>query len=227
MFIIVLGGGIDLKGNLPSLVYQRLDKAIEIYQSLTNSMRRQQVRQHQSDQLDKQSGGQNDEVKLVVAGRYSFLYHQLKKFPPTTEAEKMAQYLLEKQIPKNKILLEKKSKDTIGNAYYLKKDILIPHRETRAIIITSNFHRERVKYIFDKIFGLKYHLQFVGVEEKLSSDKKKQVNNRQKELLAKTKQILSPMANGDHNFLKGKLYKIRYYKEKRPDWVINFVAQGK
>lgn len=119
MFIIVLGGGIDLKGNLPSLVYQRLDKAIEIYQS----------------------NKKNNNIKLVVTGKYSFLYHQLKKFPPTTEAEKMAQYLLKKQIPKNKILLEKKSKDTIGNAYYLKKDVFIPHQETRAIIITSNFHR--------------------------------------------------------------------------------------
>lgn len=205
MFIIVLGGGIDLKGNLPSLVYQRLDKAIEIYQS----------------------NKKNNNIKLVVTGKYSFLYHQLKKFPPTTEAEKMAQYLLKKQIPKNKILLEKKSKDTIGNAYYLKKDVFIPHQETRAIIITSNFHRERVKYIFDKIFEPKYHLQFVGVEEKLSPDKKNQVNSRQKELLNKTKQILSLMKPGNHLDLKGKLYKLKYYREKRPKWVINFVAQGK
>lgn len=220
MFIVVLGGGIDLKGNLPSLAYQRLDKAIEIYQSLTNSMRPYRIGQHQSDK-------QNDDVRLVVTGKYSFLYHQLKKYPPTTEAQRMAQYLLEKQVSKNSILLEKKSKDTIGNAYYLKKDVFIPHRETRAIIITSRFHLERVKYIFNKIFGPKYNFQFVGVEEKLPPDKEKRVNDRQRQLLEETKKILFPMKTGDHNFLKEKLYKIKYYKEKRPSWVINFVAQGK
>jgi len=35
------------------------------------------------------------------------------------------------------------------------------------------------------------------------------------------------MKEGDHSFLKGKLYKLKYYKEKRPNWVIKFATEGK
>lgn len=216
MFIIVLGGGIDLKGNLPSLVYQRLNKAIEIYQSLTKSVGLQQIPKPNKNK-----------VKIIVLGKYSFLYHQLKKYPPITEAEKMAEYLLSKNIPKKNILLEKKSKDTIGNAYYLKIKFFLPQKVRSAIIVTSRFHLKRVKYIFKKVFGPNYKLTFIDVEENLPEEKKRQVLLRQEQLLLKTKKILSPMKDGNHLFLKGKLYKLKYYREKRPDWVINFVAQGR
>lgn len=202
MFIIILGGGIDLKGNLPDHVFQRLDKAIELYQK-------------------------NPSAKIIVSGRYSFLYNQLKQYPPITEAERMAQYLIKKGIPKEKIFLERKSKDTIGNAYYLKKNFFLPKKIFSALIITSFFHLPRVKYIFKKIFGPSYNLQFIGVQENLTKNEEKKVIERQKQLLKKTKQILGKMENGDHNFLKGKLYKIKYYREKRPEWVTNFVAKGK
>lgn len=202
MLIVILGGGISLSGKLPQHVYQRLDKAIEIYQK-------------------------SKTAKIVVSGRYSFLFNQLKKYPPTTEAEKMAQYLLKKDIPKNKILLEKKSKDTLGNAYYLKKDIFLSHQEKEAIIITSYFHLKRVKYIFNKVFGPSYKFQYIGVKENLPPEKMRKVLLRQKQLLFTIKQILSPMKPGNHLTLKGKLYKLKYYREKRPKWVIDFVAKGK
>lgn len=201
MFIIILGGGIDLSGDLPPFVYQRLDKSIDLFKRLTNS-------------------------KIVVTGKHSFLYDQLKKYPPTTEAEKMADYLIKKNIPQEKILLEKKSKDTISNAYYLKKDFFIPQKEQNAIIITSHFHLERVRYIFNKIFGPDYHLEFIGLQEQLDPVEEKKVVHHQKDLLIKTKTLLSPMKDGNHHFLDGKFYRIKYYREKRPDWVINFVAQG-
>jgi len=199
MFIVVLGGGIDLKGNLPPHVYQRLDRAIELHQKLPGS-------------------------KIVLTGKYSFLYGAEK--PPATEAEKMCAYLLSKKIPKKNILLEKNSKDTISNAYYLKKNIFLPKRETRAIIITSHFHLQRVKYIFQKIFGPDYRLEFIGLQEHLDESSEKKVVQRQKELLLKTKAVLSKMKEGDHGFLAGKFYRIKYYREKRPHWVTNFVAKG-
>ena len=202
MFIIVLGGGIDLQGKLPPHVYQRLDKAIDLFKRSSN-------------------------CKIVATGKYSFLYDQLKKFPPATEAEKMAAYLLKKNIPKEKILLEKKSKDTISNAYYLKKDFFIPQKEKKGIVITSHFHLARVRYIFNKIFGPDYDLEFIGLQERLAKDEEEKVVLRQKELLIKTKKMLEPMADGDHSFLDGKFYTIDYYRQKRPPWVINFVAKGK
>ncbi|KKR71008.1 MAG: hypothetical protein UU14_C0038G0004 [Candidatus Roizmanbacteria bacterium GW2011_GWB1_40_7] len=199
MIIVVLGGGIDLQGNIPSYVYSRLGEAIKL-----------------SNNLD---------CKILVSGEYSFLYEKVK--PPFTEAHKMEQYLLKKGIPQNKILKEELSKDTVGNAYYSKKYFFIPKKEKEAIVITSDFQAERVKYIFHKIFGPEYKLKIIGIKSELPGNEKEAVWQRQKELLLKTQALLSNMKDGDHNFLKDRIYKFKFYREKRPDWVKNFVAKGK
>ncbi len=200
MLIVVLGGGIDLKGNIPPFVYQRLNYALKL--------------------LDNYP-----QAKIVLSGKYSFLYQNNK--PPTTEASAMANYLMQKHIRRDRIVLEQWSKDTVGNAYYLKKYVFLPHRETSATIITSAFQLERVRFIFEKIFGSRYKLTFRAVEEKLPKDKEKLVVERQKDLLRQTKILLVPMKDGDHNFLKRKIYNFKYYRQKRPAWVTNFVAKGK
>ena len=200
MLIVVLGGGIDLNGNLPPHVYQRLDEAILLFKKHPGS-------------------------RIVLSGKYSFLYGKQK--PNLTEAEKMAEYLIGQGIRKIDILLEKLSKDSIGNAYYLKKSIFIPQKELEAIVVTSGYHLERTRYIFKKIFGRSYSFKFIGVLEHLPIQEEKMVTERQKELLLKIKQLLFNMKDGDHNFLKDKLYKLSFYREKRPDWVRQFVAKGK
>jgi len=200
MFIVVLGGGIDLQGHLPDFVQQRLDKAIGL------------LKEH-------------PQSKIIVTGKYSFLYHKDK--PPLTESDAMADYFIGKGIEDTRILREKESKDSIGNAYYLKINFFLPQKVRSAIIITSHFHLERIKYVFHKIFGPSYRFEFAGIQEKLPINEEKKVVTRQKELLKKTKEVLSVMKTGDHEFLKGKLYKIKYYREKRPAWVTNFVAKGK
>ncbi len=198
MLIVVLGGGIDLEGKLPLFIYRRLDKAVELYKNKPGN-------------------------KIVLSGKYSFLFKEKK--PPLKESEKMARYLF-KKIPRKDILLEKKSKDTVGNAYYLKKLIFIPRHEYKATIITSNFHLARTKFIFNKIFGPTYQLTIVGVPDDLPKNEKKKVLDRQKELLLKSKQMLAKMKDGDHNYLKRKIYNLKYYREQRPNWITNFVAKG-
>lgn len=196
---MVLGGGIDLQGNIPSYVYSRLDEAIKLQNKLG--------------------------CKILVSGEYSFLYDKIK--PSLTEASKMQEYLLEKGVSESQIIKEEKSKDTVGNAYYSKKYVFIPEKEKEAIIVTSDFQVERVSYIFNKIFGPKYHLEIVGIKSDLPEGEKRAVWQRQGELLLKTQALLSKMKDGDHDFLKDRIYKLKFYREKRPDWVKNFVAKGK
>jgi uncharacterized SAM-binding protein YcdF (DUF218 family) len=201
MTIVILGGGIDKNGNLPQYVKKRLDKAIEIFKKNKNS-------------------------NILVSGKYSFLYPK-NLIPPITEAQAMRNYLIKKGILKKNIFLENKSKDTISNAYYSKKIYFIPKKEKKAKIITSEFHLPRVKYIFKKVFGKDYKFQYVPIHSNLNKKSVEKVQQRQKELLKKTKEILGGMKDGNHNFLKNKFYKLKYYREKRPDWVIDFVTQGK
>lgn len=222
MLIIVLGGGINLQGQIPLHVYQRLDKAIKLYKKYPAS-------------------------KIILTGKYSYLYDSPKsftprspakrdevgpnrptpKFPPTTEAAKMSEYLLQQGLPKSDLLLEEKSKNTFANAYYLKKNFFLTQKSFAAIIITSHFHIARVKYIFQKVFGPSYRFEFIGMQERLPKEQEEKVVARQDMLLLKTKQFLSTMKEGDHEFLKGKFYKADYYKDKIPDWVKSFVAKGR
>lgn len=237
MLIVVLGGGIDLKGNLPAHVYQRLDKAIELYRKyIIQKSRKTENRDQKTDKSDNQmvrsqssnfshlSSGTSD-IRIALSGKYSFLYYDQK--PPITEARKMSEYLVKNNIPKRNILLETRSKDSIGNAYYLKKNVFIPRDEDKAVIITSTYHIERVRFIISKIFGHNYQFEFHPVKEKFTAEEEKQIIKRQKELLLKTKEILANMKDGDHNYLKWKLYHIKFYKEKRPNWIVDFASKGK
>lgn len=201
MTIVILGGGIDKNGNLPKYVKKRLDKAIAIFKK-------------------------NKNAKILTSGKYSFLYPK-NLIPPITEAQAMKNYLIKKGILKKNIFLENKSKDTISNAYYLKKIYFIPKKEKEGKIITSEFHLPRVRYIFKKVFGKDYKFQYIPISSNLNKKSAGKVKTRQKELLKKTKRIVNEMKDGDHNFLKNKFYKLKYYREKRPNWVIDFVTQGK
>ncbi len=200
MFIVVLGGGINLQGQIPPHVYQRLDKALELYKKYPTS-------------------------KIILTGKYSFLYGKTK--PPTTEAAKMSEYLRQKGVPPSQIFLEDNSQDTISNAYYLKTNFFLPMNQFNGTIVTSHFHLERVKLIFHKVFGSNYNFEYIGIQEQLPKEEEEKIITRQNELLLKIGKFLSTMKIGDHEFLKGKFYKADYYREKRPAWVTNFVAKGK
>ena len=97
--------------------------------------------------------------------------------------------------------------------------------EKEAIIVTSDFHLNRAKFIFKKIFGPKYRLKFIATPSGFENDKL--LKERQKYLLEKTKEFLKEMKEGDHNFLKGKLYKSKFYKEIAPKEIEKFVKTGR
>ncbi len=195
MTVVVLGGGIK-DGKLPLQAKKRLDKAIKISET-------------------------RDIDRFLVCGKYSFLTDK-NDLPEKTEAEIMKEYLLNEGVDSNKIFTEKESMDTISNAYYAKTEYFLPQNETEGIIITSEYHIPRVKYIFEKIFGNKFDLKFEGVETKADD----RLLKRQQELLNKFKELTSSMEDGDHNFFKGKFFNIDYYTEKRPAWIKKKTSKG-
>jgi len=200
--IVILAGGITEKGNLSKNSKKRAEKAYQIFK-------------------------ENPNFNVLACGKYSFLYSK-NNIPLKTEAEATKEYLLRLGVPEKNIFIEEKSKDTIGNAYYAKKLYFIPKKEKKLLVITSDFHLERVGFIFRKVFGSKYQISFDCVSSIFKNKKEeKRIVERQKELLLKTEKMLYNMKVGDHDFLKGKLYKLKYYKEKRSNWVISFTTKGK
>ena len=80
-----------------------------------------QLRQDLIDRLDRTAElyKQGRIKKILVSGRWTIWYDWLSITPPTTEAALMKQYLVAKGVSTRDITKESRSKDTIGNIYYL------------------------------------------------------------------------------------------------------------
>ncbi|GMH59870.1 hypothetical protein TL16_g02919 [Triparma laevis f. inornata] len=70
---------------------------------------------------------------------------------PIFESTVCGHFMLSNNIPPSDVLVDTFSYDTIGNAYYARNVV----ENLGSIIITSRFHIERSKEIFDWVWGLK------------------------------------------------------------------------
>lgn len=201
MTIVVLGGGINEKGEISKQTKKRLYKVREIFES------------------------GEEKPDILLCGKYSFLYPE-EKTPPFTEARAMKDYLLLQNVPEEKIYLEEKSRDTISNAYYAKTEHFIPQRKKAGIVVSSDYHLPRVKYIFKKVFGPDYDLRFEGIPSPFSQEEKEKLKKRQKLLIEKIEKMTEEMQPGDHEFLKNIFFEDDYYKEERPSWIIEKLTKG-
>ncbi len=157
--ILVLSCGIKKDGSIGNETKLRTDKGIDLFKK--------------------------EKVKYIIfSGKDSFLgSHNLK----TTLAKSMQIYAIKKRISKNKILLEEESLDTIGNAFFTKEKILVHMNLKSVIVITSDYHMQRTKYIFNKILGNKYSIKYVSVKSNRNTAQKKK---EEKAMLNITKDIL-------------------------------------
>ena len=142
--ILIPGGGLLEGGSLPVWTKRRLDKAIEI---------------------------QNDEHIITLSAGTIHKPPQLnRRGYPMFECVQAADYLMKKGLSPRKILTERSSYDTLGNAYFAR----VIHTEIRKwrklLVITSHFHLKRTQEIFQWVFSLDsprppYNLDFLGVAD--------------------------------------------------------------
>lgn len=172
--LIVLGGGIEKRGTLPAHVHARL--------------------QHAAAFMKK-----NNIPHIILSGRYGFT---ITPPPRVSEARIMKKALLTMGIPERKIFLEELSKDTIGNAFYVKKTILRRRGWKNVVLVTSHFHMPRARYVFKKILGTSYRLLPIAAPNMLSRTESHQRREAEKRLLVLTKLWLGRIAAGDDNALR-------------------------
>lgn len=143
--IIVLGGGVRDGGELPLWVQLRLNKAIELANNTDYIIVTTAYTPHKPPVLDENGF-------------------------PIFESVAMANYLIKKGINPNKILTERVSVDTIGNAYFTRLIHTDQLDLKKLLIITSDFHMPRSKAIFRFIFNLsspsiQYQLFFESIPD--------------------------------------------------------------
>jgi len=127
--VIILGNRNDEQGNLLELAVGRLDKGIEEYHS-------------------------HPDYKILLTGGRGAHFNTTDK----PHAFYARQYLLERRIAASDLLEFAESYDTVEDAL-LSKPIVDKYKGRKLIIVSSDFHMDRVKYIFKKVFK-GYHLSF-------------------------------------------------------------------
>ena len=140
--ILIPGGGVRAKGELPPWTQARLDEAIQ-----------QQPCQYF---ILLSAGTTHKPPPLDDDGH------------PIFESVAAAHYLMEQGIEAPRILVETCSYDTIGNVFFSKVIHVEPLNLRKLLVITSDFHLPRTKAIFNWIYQLSrepdpYHLEFIGV----------------------------------------------------------------
>jgi hypothetical protein len=126
--VIVLGGGLTSSGEPTPWVVPRLDRALEFPGSPT--------------------------IVVLGAGTPHKPPPNDAAGFPVHECAAMAQYLIEKGCPAERIVMEACSADTIGNAYFSRVIHVDPRGWKRLAVVTSDFHMPRTVAIFERVFAL-------------------------------------------------------------------------
>lgn len=74
----------------------------------------------------------------------------------------MKDYAIKLGIPSDKIITERNSRDTVGDAFFTKRNILVSQKWKNIIVVTSDYHVDRASIIFKFIYGHEYVIKVVG-----------------------------------------------------------------
>ena len=103
----------------------------------------------------------------------------------------------------DRILIEDQSQDTIGNAWYAKKLCLEPQGITSCIVVTSDYHTERSRLVFEWVLGPRYTVRSAAAPSPLTAEEREQRDRFERTVIALMKQhFLSGIAAGDDEALQ-------------------------
>lgn len=148
--------------------------------------------------------------KIIMSGR-----HAQGKTDSSiiTEASFMKDSALDLGVLEDSIILEEKSLNTVENACFSKK-ILEDNKWKNIVVITSDYHKHRIEYIFGKVLGEGFIIKCIGVKNILSPDGYKKQIQKEKESMSMYQQWFNGIADGDDKTILSSLYK------NRPDYKI-------
>ncbi|NCU38628.1 YdcF family protein [Candidatus Saccharibacteria bacterium] len=163
--IIVLGCGIDSAGNLNPDAENSVRLASNVLQEHPGSC-------------------------LIMTGSVSY---KATFKPSISEAQAMKEYAVMLGIPSNIIFVETESKDTLGNFYFTKLNLLMPlDIHTMVIVRGPNQSDERIEYLATKVLGDTYSFKIVRPDINRPEEQ-----DREEQSLAIAKEWLDPIADGD------------------------------
>lgn len=99
-----------------------------------------------------------------------------------TIADAMKAYAIEVGgVPLDAILTEKKSRDTVGDAVFSKKNMALNRGWKRLLIVTSDYHVARTYEIFNFVYGEQFAIKVMGANTDMMA-KESQSNHELKSI---------------------------------------------
>ncbi len=74
----------------------------------------------------------------------------------------MKKYAVKLGVPSEKIIAEINSRDTVGDAFFTKLNILKNKSWKNILVVTSDYHVARTSTIFKFIYGAEYSIKVIG-----------------------------------------------------------------
>lgn len=168
--IIALGGGISPDGRLANSSERRINMAVDLF--------RQGIAPH-----------------IVTSGKWSY---RLDQEPCETEASAMKRHALARGVGETAIYTEEFSKGTIGNAYYIKQEILERQDWRKLAVVTCLVHAARTQMIFEHVLGEGYDISVYPTLESPDRNARAQADLQ----LAASARELAAIPRGDDQALE-------------------------
>jgi uncharacterized SAM-binding protein YcdF (DUF218 family) len=165
--IVALGGGITADGEPRPATVARARRAAALYRS-----------------------GQAQ--RIVMSGAYGMY----DPSPPRAEATAMAQIAVAAGVPAGSITTETLSRDTIGNIWFT-KPLLGDPGGRRVIVVTSDWHAARVRYLTQVIWGPGYRVALEPVTGETSTRPLEEIARWEAGLLAVSQRWFVGIRPGD------------------------------
>ncbi|MFP9190125.1 YdcF family protein [Natronosalvus vescus] len=129
---------------------------------------------------------------------------------PRSESAEMEAYGLEAGIDPDRIRLENRSLDTIGNGYFSRRLIDgLPTAVDTVYLVTSAYHLERATYVFDQCVGDRYDV--VPVE---AGPGRQERRRAERQRLRRTRAFFDGVSSGDVETIARRLQERHdYYDE--------------
>jgi len=95
--------------------------------------------------------------------------------PDRSEAAIIVDLIAEAGVPRDRLFLEERSRDTIGNAVEVAARYLSRIEPRPIYLVTSPFHQERALVVFRNVLGFAWQVQAVSAED--TDDDRKRANS--------------------------------------------------
>ena len=132
---------------------------------------------HQMDsngQLDKETLARIElAIKLYKRKEFDFIITSGRDYKDNSDiriGEAVAEIIKDQySIANNKVLVDILSRDTVGDAFFLRKNVITPHGINAITVVTTNYHVQRTDMIFKKFFLPSISVKTVGAKMTLDN----------------------------------------------------------